>query len=171
MKNAALILIVGATVALQWSLARATVGHQWAFDLVVVAVVYVALRWGATAGVIGGTLGGLLQDALAGTTIGVGGLAKTVIGFGAGVVGSQFILSRPFPRALLVAVATLLARGLMVALYALVDLHWPGVSWVAMLSETALNALAAFAVYQGVESVPGLLRRHPARRPFSARKW
>lgn len=171
MKNLGIVGIVALAVALQLSLARLTVGSHVGFDLVVVAVVYVALRWGPTAGVIGGTLGGLVQDALAGTTVGVGGLAKTIVGFAAGAIGSQFIVTRPFPRMLLVAGATIISRFIMIALYGLVDLRWPAMSWVAILSETAFNALAAFAVYQGSETLPGLLRRRPTRRAFGARKW
>lgn len=159
-------------VALQTGLARFTVGSHWSFDLVLVAVVYVALRWGPSAGVIGGTLGGVIQDALAGSTIGVGGLAKTIIGFAAGVIGSQFIVARPLPRMVLVGGATVVARLIVSGLHGMIDLSWPGVSWLAMLSETALNALAAFVLFQGMESVPGMLRRGPSRRSaFGKRKW
>jgi rod shape-determining protein MreD len=171
-KSAAVVGVIALAVALQLALARFTVGGRWVFDLVLVAVVYVSLRWGPTAGVLGGSLGGLLQDALAGTTIGVGGLTKTVVGFATGVIGSQFIVSRPLPRMLLVAGATIVARLLVLGLFGLIDLRWPDVSWLAMLSETALNSLAAFVLYQGSESLPGLLRRGPARRSsFGKRKW
>lgn len=171
MKNLGIVGIVALAVTLQLSLARMTVGGRWGFDLVLVAVVYVALRWGPTAGVIAGTLGGLTQDALAGTTIGVGGLSKTIVGFAAGVIGSQFIVTRPFPRMLLVAAASVMSRTAMWALFGVVGWHWPSMPWVGMLSETALNAAVAFAVYQGSETLPGLLRRRPTRRAFGARKW
>lgn len=172
MKSAAVVGVIILAVALQMSLARFAVGGRWAFDLVLVAVVYVALRWGPTAGVLGGSLGGLIQDALAGSTVGVGGLAKTVAGFAAGVVGSQFIVTRPLPRMLLVAGATVVARLMVVGLFGMIDLRWPDVSWLALLVETLLNALAAFVVFQGSESLPGLLRRGPSRRStFGKRKW
>lgn len=172
MKSAAMVAVIGVAVALQLSLARFTVGGRWAFDLVLVAVVYVSLRWGPTAGVLGGTLGGLLQDALSGTTVGVGGLAKTVVGFATGVVGSQFIVTRPLPRMLLVAGATIVMRLIVIGLFGLIDLRWPDVAWISMLIETLLNALAAFVVFQGAESLPGLLRRGPSRRSsFGKRRW
>ena len=172
MKNAAVVGVIILAVALQMSLARFAVGGRWAFDLVLVAVVYVALRWGPGAGVLGGSLGGLIQDALAGSTVGVGGLAKTVAGFAAGVVGSQFIVTRPLPRMLLVAGATVVARLMVVGLFGMIDLRWPDVSWLALLSETLLNALAAFVVFQGSESLPGMLHRGPSRRStFGKRKW
>lgn len=172
MKSAAVLGVIVLAVALQMSLARFAVGGRWAFDLVLVAVVYVALRWGPTAGVLGGTLGGLMQDALSGNTVGVGGLAKTVVGFAAGVVGSQFIVTRPLPRMLLVAAATVVARVMVLGLFGMIDLRWPDVSWLALLIETLLNALAAFVVFQGSESLPGMLRRGPSRRStFGRRKW
>lgn len=172
MKTAGVVGVIVFAVALQMSLARFAVGGRWAFDLVLVAVVYVALRWGPTAGVLGGTLGGLMQDALAGNTVGVGGLAKTVVGFAAGVIGSQFIVTRPLPRMLLVAAGTVVARLIALGLFGLIDLRWPDVSWLAMLTETLLNALVAFVVFQGSESVPAMMRRGPSRRSaFGKRKW
>lgn len=172
MKAAAVVAVIGVAVALQLTLARVTMGGHWVFDLVLVAVVLVALRWGPSAGVLGGSLGGLLQDALGGTTIGVGGLAKTIVGFASGVIGSQFIVTRPVPRMLLVAGATVTARLVMLALFGLIDLRWPDVAWTSMLTETALNALVAFVVFQGTESVPAMLKRRPMRRStFRTRKW
>lgn len=172
MKALGLIAAIAIAVALQTSLARFTVGTRWAFDLVLVAVVYIALRWGPSAGVIGGSLGGLIQDALAGGTIGVGGLAKTIVGFGAGVIGSQFIVARPLPRMIMVAGSTVVGRLVVTGLHGMIDLQWPGLSLVALLSETALNALAAFVLFQGMESLPAMLRNRPMRRStFGKRKW
>ena len=66
-------------------------------DLVLVAVAYAALAFGPVVGLFAGTLGGLAQDALSAQIIGVSGLAKTLVGFVSGVVGSQFIVSGRFP--------------------------------------------------------------------------
>jgi rod shape-determining protein MreD len=172
MKATAVILTVAIGVALQMGLARFTVGGRWAFDLVLVAVAYAALRWGPSAGVWAGTIGGLTQDALAGTVIGVGGLAKTIVGFGMGVIGSQFIVARPIAKMLLVAAATVLQQLIMAGLLNTIDLHWSGISWMAMLSQTLLNALAAFIAFQAAETLPGAVKRRPMRRSsFSTRKW
>ena len=67
-----------------WSAVRTTV------DLVLVAVVYAALTAGPVDGLFAGTIGGLAQDALSAEIIGLGGMAKTLIGFFVGVLGSQF---------------------------------------------------------------------------------
>ena len=164
-------VIVGA-VALQMAFARFTVGGRWSVDLVLVAVAFIALKWGPGAGVIGGTLGGLTQDALAGGTIGVGGLAKTIVGFCVGVIGSQFIVAQPAPRMVIVAGATIANRLLVQAILSAIDLKWAGLSWPAMLTEMGLNALAAFLLFQSIDSAPALLGRGPSRGSgFSKRKW
>ena len=67
-------------------------------NLVLVAVVYRRAGFGAVAGLLAGTVGGLAQDALAGGIVGIGGLSKTIVGFLVGVLGAQFIVSTPVPR-------------------------------------------------------------------------
>ena len=62
-------------------------------DLVLVVVVYVALTSGPVAGLLAGTVGGIVQDALSSGILGMGGLAKTVVGFLAGRFGTQFIVA------------------------------------------------------------------------------
>ena len=63
------------------------IGGRIAVNLVLVAVVYVALAYGAVTGMLAGTVGGLAQDALAGGIVGIGGLSKTLIGFAVGRAG------------------------------------------------------------------------------------
>jgi len=172
MKAFGVIGVIVGSVALQMAFARFTVGGRWSIDLVLVAVAFIALKWGPGAGVIGGTIGGLTQDALSGGTIGVGGLAKTIVGFFVGVIGSQFIVTRPAPRMLIVAGATLVNRLLVQAIVSAIALSWAGVRWPVMLTETALNALSAFVLFQSIDTVPALLRRGPSRRSsFGKRKW
>ena len=73
-------------------------GRVIAMDLVLVVVVATALFFGPTAGMVSGTMAGLCQDALSGGVLGVAGLAKTLAGFVAGVVATQFIVSSVIPR-------------------------------------------------------------------------
>ena len=172
MKAVGVIGVVVGAVALQMAFARFTVGGRWSVDLVLVGVAFIALKWGPGAGVIGGTLGGLTQDALAGGTIGVGGLAKTIVGFFVGVIGSQFSVDRPVPRMVVVAGASIVHRLLMQAIVSAIGLHWAGLSWLGMLSETGLNAVTALIVFQSIETVPALMKRGPMRRSaFRKRKW
>ena len=65
-------------------------------DLVLVAVVYVALTSGSVTGLLTGAVAGLIQDVVTrvpSSIIGIGGLAKTIVGFLAGVVGIIVIIS------------------------------------------------------------------------------
>lgn len=164
---------VVAGVIAQVTLARYTVGGTWVFDLVLVGVVFAALQGGPVAGLWSGTFGGLLQDVLAGDVAGVGGLAKTLVGFLAGYIGAQFVMTRVSGRALVVAVATLVHRLLMVALLSLIDQRWLGLAWGAMLAEVVLNTAAAFAVFYGVSAGPGIVARRRASRrsSLSRRQW
>jgi rod shape-determining protein MreD len=49
-------------------------------DVVLVAVVYVALTTGPVGGMLSGTIAGLIQDTLSSGVIGIGSLAKTLVG-------------------------------------------------------------------------------------------
>ena len=98
MKAAGAILAVAVALAIQTTLARFLVRGSVAVDLVLVAVVYVSLTSGPVTGMLTGTFAGLIQDALSGGVIGIGGLAKTIVGFLAGIIGTQFIVAQPLPR-------------------------------------------------------------------------
>jgi rod shape-determining protein MreD len=163
--------VVAASVALQMGFARFTVGERWSADLVLVGVAFVALKWGPTAGVVGGSLGGLTQDALANAVLGVSGLAKTICGFLIGVIGSQFIVARPAARSLVVCGASVLNRLVVAAVVSAITQRWSGPLLLDMLGETALNGLIAFVLFQSIETVPGLWGRRGRRRAFGARKW
>lgn len=173
MKLTWVLLTVVIAVILQVTLARYTVGGRWVFDLVLVGVVFAALQWGAVAGIFSGTMGGLLQDMLAGGVVGVGGLAKTLIGFVAGVVGTQFVLARPHARTIIVVVATVVHRIIVLGMFGLIDQRWPSISWGAMLGEIALNGLAGLIAFQATSAVPGMMSRQRMRRRTSVtrRQW
>lgn len=173
MKFTSVVLTVLIAVVLQVTLARYTVGGRVVFDLVLVGVVYAALQWGPVAGMLAGTIGGLLQDTLAGEIVGVGGLAKTLVGCVAGVVGTQFVLARPHARALIVMVASLGHRLILLALSGVIDQHWPGVAWGAMLAEVGINGVAAFLAFYMTGTLPGVMTRQRMNRRsgLSRRQW
>jgi rod shape-determining protein MreD len=115
----------------------------------------------------------LLQDLLSGGIVGVSGLAKTLVGFAAGVIGTQFVLTRPHARSIIVAGSSLVHRLLMLGLTGLIAQQWPPVSWVDLLAETGLNTLAGFLVFQGTSALPGMVARQRANRrtSLSRRQW
>lgn len=173
MKFTSLLLTILVAVILQVTLARYTVGGRLVFDFVLVGVLFAALQSGAVAGMLAGTMGGLLQDVLAGGVVGIGGLAKSLVGFGAGVVGTQFVLARAHARMGIVMVATVLHRLIILVIYAAIDQHWPGISWGAMLAETLVNGLGGLVAFQATSAWPHIINRQRASRRsrFSRRQW
>ncbi len=102
------VLALAGALALQTTLAGLTSGGATAVNLALVAVIYLALAFGPGAGLVAGTVGGLVQDALAGGIVGVGGFAKTLVGFVVGVLGAQFIVAQSLPRLLMFVSGTLM---------------------------------------------------------------
>lgn len=173
MKLLSVLSTVFVAVGLQMAVARVSIGGRWEVDVVLVGVAYAAIYWGPLAGMLAGTAGGLLQDLLSHGIVGVGGLVKTLVGFAAGTLSAQFIVTRVAARMSVVAAATVVNRMMMVGLYALIDQRWPGVSWTALVVETLFNALIAFAAFQLTERVPALLSRRwmGSRSTISRRQW
>ncbi len=160
-------------LVLQVTLARYTVGGRWAFDLVLVGVLYAALQWGTAAGMVAGTVGGLAQDVLDNGIVGTGGLAKTLVGYAAGAIGTQFVIARPQARMVIVAIATVVHRFLLLGIMALIEQSWPGVPWGAVLWETPINSLCSVLAFSAAEAMPGMMARGRASRrsSLSRRQW
>jgi rod shape-determining protein MreD len=160
-------------VLLQMVLARYMLGGIWVFDMVLVGTVYAAIIWGPTAGMLAGTVGGLVQDALSDGVVGVGALSKTLVGFGAGVFASQFVVTRSPARMLLTAASSFGHRMLVLTISAIIVQRWSSVSWAAVALETCINTLAAFAAFYATEGLPNVIARgKESRRPtLSRRQW
>ena len=77
MKAVGVLIAVALALALQTTLAQLLVGGTAAIDLVLVAVVAVALTTGPVGGMLAGSVAGLIQDSLSTGVLGIGGLAKS----------------------------------------------------------------------------------------------
>jgi rod shape-determining protein MreD len=172
-KLAAVVATVAVAVLLQLALARYMVGGRWLFDVVLVGVVYAALSWGPVAGMLTGTVGGLIQDALSNDVVGVGGLAKTLVGFVTGLVGAQFVVARPIARVAILAGASVVHRMLLIGFHALIDQHWPVLPGAAILAETLANSAFGLIAFQGSEKVAGAVSRGSRNRRsgLKRREW
>ncbi len=170
MKLTAILATVAVAVVLQVALAHFTVGGHWLFDIVLVGVVYAALSWGPVAGMLTGTAGGLIQDALSNDVVGVGGLAKTLVGFVTGLVGVQFVVARPIARVALLAAASIIHRILLIGFHALIDQHWPLLPGGAILGETLANSVFGLIAFQASESLPGAVARGRQNRRAGLRR-
>ena len=164
MKAAGVILAVAAALALQTTLARFVIRGTVAVDLVLVVVVYVALTSGPVTGLLTGTFAGLVQDALSSGVIGIGGLAKTLVGFLAGIIGTQFIVAQPLPRFVVFFGATLLHAVVFIGLYVLLDLRHFGTPYAAVAGQAAGNAVVGVVAFQLVELLPGAVERRRAAK-------
>jgi rod shape-determining protein MreD len=170
MRAAGAIVALAGALALQTTLAGLTIGGGTAVNLVLVAVVFVALAHGAVPGLLAGSAGGLVQDALAGGIVGIGGLSKTIVGFGVGVLGAQFIVSQPLPRFVMFVGATVVHELCFQALYALVESRSFSLRWIPLLTQAAVNGIVGVIAFQLVELAPGLLQRREDRRHSISRR-
>ena len=127
-------------------------------------MVYAALTTGPVTGLLTGTFAGLVQDALSSGVIGIGGLAKTVVGFLAGIIGTQFIVAQPLPRFVVFFAATALHAVLFIGLYELLDLRTFGTPYGAVLGQALGNAIVGVVAFQVAELLPGAMERRRASR-------
>jgi rod shape-determining protein MreD len=164
MKGAVVLLALVGALALQTTLSGRSIGGARMVNLVVVAVVYVALVYGPVTGLFAGTIGGLAQDALAGGIIGIGSLAKTVVGFLAGALGAHFIVAQAVPRFVMFVGASVVHELCFQALYALIEARGFRVHAAPLLSQAVINAVIGLTAFFVVEQGPILVQRRRARR-------
>jgi rod shape-determining protein MreD len=162
-KAVGMFLAVAAALALQTTLARYVRGTV-AVNLALVVVVYVALMSGPVTGLLTGAFAGLVQDALSTGIIGIGGLAKTLVGFLTGIIGTQFIVAQPVPRFFVFFGATLLHELVFIGLYTLLDLRHFGTPYAAVARQAAGNAAVGVVAFQLVEFLPGAVERRRATK-------
>lgn len=163
MKAAWVLIAIALALALQTTLARFLVGGSAAVDLVLVAVVYVALTTGPVGGMFAGSAAGLVQDALSSGVIGIGGLAKAIVGFLAGAFGQQFIVTAALPRLVMFVGATMLHAAVFMGLYEALDLRAFPEPWKAVTTQALGNALVGIVAFAVIESLPGMLERRRSR--------
>jgi len=163
-RAAGVLIAIALALALQTSLARFLVGGTAALDLVLVVVVYVALTSGPVTGMLAGSAAGIVQDALSSGTVGIGGLANAIVGFGAGVIGQQFVVTAAFPRFVMFIVATLVHSALFMGMYVLLGLKEFPSPWAAVLSQAIGNAVVGIVGFAIIESLPGVMERRRFRR-------
>jgi rod shape-determining protein MreD len=163
-KAAGVFLAIALALALQTTLARFVVGGTAALDLVLVVVVYVALTTGPVSGMLAGSVAGIIQDALSSGVIGIGGLAKSIVGFAAGVIGQQFIVTAALPRFVMFLAASVAHAAVFMGLYVLLGLRTFPSPWAAILSQAVGNAVVGMIAFTIIEGLPGIVERRRMRR-------
>jgi rod shape-determining protein MreD len=163
------VLALAAALVLQTTLTGVVRGVV-PVDLVLVVVVGSALAFGPVAGLLAGTVGGLLQDALTSGILGMGGLAKTLVGFAAGQFGTQFIVTAALPRLVVYAAATAAHAAVLMGLYSFLGLRsfpdpLPGVAIQAVG-----NAVVGVLGVRAMDAVPKFLERRRANRGMRVKR-
>ena len=159
MKAAGIILAIILALALQTTIARFVVAGRVAVDLVLVVVVYVALSSGAVPGLMTGTVAGLIQDSLSTGVIGIGGLAKTIVGFVTGIIGTQLNIAEPVARFVVFFAATVVHQAITIGLGTVLGLQTFGVPYAAIAGEALANAVVGVAAFQLTDLLPGAVER------------
>ena len=109
------------------------------------------------------TFAGLAQAALSSNVSGIVGRAKTLVGFLAGIIGTQFIVTASLPRFVVFFAATVLHAIVFMGLYVLLDLRHFGAPVSAVAGQATANAMVGVVAVQLVELLPGAVERRPAR--------
>ncbi len=156
------LVTIAVALALQTTLARFLVHGSIGVDLVLVAVVYLGLTTGPVVGLISGSLAGLAQDALASGVVGIGGLAKTVVGYLTGIIGTTFIMTQTVPRFLMFFGATVVQAAVTLGLDALLERGRPDIPVAAVMAQAIGNALLGVVLFQLTEALPVVMERRRA---------
>ena len=169
MKALGVIVGLGLALLLQTTLGGISLEAGTRVNFVVIAVVFIALTMGPVTGLLAGAVGGIVQDAIAGGIVGIGGISKTIIGFVVGVFGAQFIVSQPIPRFVIFVAATVVHELCFQSLYALAEAHGVRFHYREVLAQAAVNGIVGLVAFYLVENAPGMMQRRDARR--SARRY
>jgi rod shape-determining protein MreD len=163
MKTLISVVVLGAAVLLQSRLSNVLVLGTAPLDLVLIAVVYIALTSGPTVGLLAGASAGLAQDALSSGIMGIGGLANTVVGYLIGLASTQFIVTGPLPRFVAFLASTVVHAIIFMGLYELLGLVHFGFPWGGVLGQGLANGVVGIVILQAIELLPGAMERHQAR--------
>jgi rod shape-determining protein MreD len=164
MRSAVAMVAILIALGVQTTLSSQGFANGTSLDLVLIVVVYVAIKSGPSTGLVAGTVAGLIQDSLTSGILGIGGLAKTLVGFLAGVLGSQFIVTAPLPRFLLLLMATVLHAAIFMGLYTLLNLRQFPAPYASIVAQAFGNALVGVIAFQVIEWFPGFVDRRRAGR-------
>jgi rod shape-determining protein MreD len=164
-KTLGALAAIALALVMQTTLDRFVARGGGTVDLVLVAVVYVALTNGPVGGMLAGSLAGLIQDSLAAPIVGIGGLSKAIVGFFAGAFAQQFIVTAALPRLVMFLAATIVHSAVFMGLYVVLNLRAFPSPWRTIASQALGNAAVGMVAFAVIEAVPGVVeRRRMARR-------
>lgn len=163
MRGAWIACGLAVALAAQTTLVPVVAGPGAPLDLVLMVVIAVAVADGPRAGLWTGTVGGLLQDTLSGGVIGVGGLAKTLVGYVAGQFASQFMMARLWQKALMFAGGSLLHAWLFAGGYSLWFDDPMVITFRELTAQVVANTVVGLLAAVGLDLIPGAVERRRLR--------
>jgi hypothetical protein len=86
------------------------------------------------------------------------------VGFLAGIIGTQFIVTASVPRFVVFFGATVLHAVVFMGLYMLLDLRHFTISYAAIAGQATANAVIGVVAFQLAELLPGAVERRRAGR-------
>jgi rod shape-determining protein MreD len=143
-------------------------------DLALVVTVYFGLQRAPVLGMLTGMLAGLGGDAVTGGVVGVGGFAKTLIGYLVGTASVRLSLENPLARLAVVAVSSAANTVLFVGLYQMLEQTLPHMATWAEFGATigwkvlgdSVTSIPVFIILDRVFSEQAAARRMAIRKRF-----
>ncbi len=146
MKVLTLAVAVGLALLFQTTVIGFIFGQTTDIDLVLIVVVYVALKMGLVPGLLVGSFAGLSQDLLIGSVLGVNGLAKSLIGFIVAGIEQRIMMGRALFRASMFMTATAVNVLVIVVLGMLFEISVFPLSFRIVLSQIITNTIVGVVV-------------------------
>ena len=123
-------------------------------DLFTVIAAAFGLLRGRMNGMVTGTCAGLLQDAFSGVPLGFNGIAKTAVGYLAGIAGRRLIIRGWSTRLLFFMAATVVDLAILAAVGEAIELPRVSGGWSTGLYLCLGNALAGILLVRLIERRP-----------------
>ena len=121
-------------------------------DPFLLVVVYCALRFGETRGMLTGAAAGWLQDVMfGGRVLGLSALAKLLVGFAAGLAAGRFLIATAAARALVVLLAAVADAWLVQWLASVFAIDARGLPPLALATRATLSALVGGILFALVD--------------------
>jgi rod shape-determining protein MreD len=121
-------------------------------DPFLLVVVYCALHFGETHGMLAGAAAGWVQDVVfGGRVLGLSGLSKLVIGFGVGLAAGRFLIATTAARALVVLLAAAADALLVQWLASVFSVETRGLPPLALVARATLSALVGAVLFALVD--------------------
>jgi rod shape-determining protein MreD len=164
MKVFTLVVAVGLALLLQTTVIGFIFGQTTDIDLVLIVVVYVALKMRPVSGLLAGSFAGLSQDLLVSSVLGVNGLAKSLVGFIVASIGQRIMMGGTLFRASMFTTATAVNTFIIVVLGMLFGIQVFSLSFRIVLSQMITNTIVGVVTVMIGEGVIKFLQQRQFSR-------